>query len=190
MRIAGMVLAVDFTAPALMALLAMVLPPPALAQMLGACILHEAAHFLAMVLLRRKPACLRVSAAGLRLTVQGDALCPPGTYSAILLAGGAANFLAGAFLLWAKKPDAAWAHISLGLFNLLPYRSTDGGTLVLMLLEQRFLTTAPEKPGRIMRGLCIAITAGLSVLLGAAGITSPSLWGMLLFMGIADVMAE
>ena len=186
----GMELAVDFTAPALLALLSAYLPRAALLQMLSACVLHESAHFLLIALTGQKPAQLRVSAAGLRLTMQRGALCPMGAFCAILLAGAAANLLAAAGFALAGLPDAAAANLSLALFNLLPYRSTDGGTLLLAALEHRFCASAPELPQRIMRIICIFAAVLLSALLAAAKVRSLSLWGMLLFMTLAELTAD
>ena len=182
----GLRLALDFTAPALLAFLSMYLPPAALARTAAACLLHESAHLLAIAMTGQKPALLRVSAAGLRLETCGTAVIPLRLFAWILLAGPLVNLLAAAGFLLLRMPEAAAANLSLCGFNLLPFRSTDGGTLLYALLEQRYLTKAPEKP-RII-GLCLSL--GTAAVLWAemyrSGSMQLSLCGMLLFMISAE----
>lgn len=188
--ILGTELAVDFTAPALLALLSLCLPMPAFCQMCAACLLHETAHIAAMLLCGRKPALLRISAAGMRLTLGADALCPLPQLTAILLSGAAANFAAAAALSAAGLPDAAAANLSLGLFNLLPYRSTDGGTWLAALLEPRYIAHAPGRLRTILRICCIFTTLLLSAALLAAHSRNLSIWSMVIFMTAAEFFGE
>lgn len=185
-KLCGMTLAVDFTAPALLALLSLILPPQALLQTLSACMLHECAHLLAAARRGTCPVLLRISAAGLRLEM--PQLCPPRCFAAILIAGPAVNLMAAAAFGKIGMPDAAAANLSLALFNLLPYRSTDGGTLLHAWLEQLLIQRCPELPSRIMRGISCAATAVLFGLLCAAGIRNPSLIGMLGFMFLSEML--
>ena len=186
----GMTLAVDFTAPALLALLSLYLTPPALLQTLSACLLHEAAHLLAAALTGQKPSLLRISAAGMHMELRGSILCPTGTYCVILCAGAAANLLAAAYFSFAGLPSAAQANLSLGLFNLLPFRSTDGGTLLHLLLEHICILKKPELPAVLMRLICCITACLLCCGLCAAGIRNLSVWGMLIFMFCSDMLHE
>lgn len=181
-RLAGLTLAVDFTAPALLALAALLLPQEMLLRTLAACLLHESAHFLALALTGQRPELLRISAAGLRLELRAAAICPLHKSILILAAGPAANFLAAALLYAAGVPEGGGANLALALFNLLPYRSTDGGTLLHLLLEHRFLESSPERPQQILRAISFLTTAAAAELLCRAGIRNPSLWAMLLFL--------
>jgi len=182
----GMELAVDFTAPALLAFLSLMLPKRTFLHMCAACLLHEAAHFFAMIVLRRRPSLLRVSAAGLHLELKQDAVCPLPVLAAVLLAGAAANFSAATLFFALHMPDAVQAHASLAVFNLLPYRSTDGGTLLCAVLEPRLIRSNPAKLRSVMRTLCILLTASLSALLIAAHSRNLSVWCMILFMTAAE----
>lgn len=177
----------DFTAPALLALLSLHLPAHAFLQTCAACLLHEAAHIAAMLLCGRKPALLRISAAGMRLTLGQDALCPLPQLTVILLAGAAANFAAAAGLAAAGLREAAGANLSLGLFNLLPYRATDGGTWLTALLEPRCIAERPERLRSCMRLCSAAATVLLTALLLAAHSRNLSLWGMLIFMAASEL---
>lgn len=185
-----MMLAADFTAPALLALLSLYLTPQAMIQTLSACLLHETAHLLAAALTGQKPSLLRISAAGLRMELRGSMVCPAGRYCLILCAGAAANLLAAGVFALAGLSAAAQANLSLGLFNLLPFRSTDGGTLLHALLERAWIGTRPELPAAVMRAVCCVTAALLCAGLYAAEIRNPSVWGMLIFMFCSDMMRE
>lgn len=182
MTVCGLELAVDFTAPALLALLAMTLPKSAFFDLCTAALLHEGAHFFAMLLTKRRPERLRLSAAGMELSLHEGVLCPLPQLAAILLAGSLAN--AAAAMLFAVKglPDAAAANLALAMFNLLPYRAADGGTLLEALLESHFLEAKPRLPLLVMRLCCCLATAFLAALLIAARVQNPALWAMLLFV--------
>ena len=186
----GMELAVDFTAPALLGLLSIYLPQAAFLQMCAACLLHETAHLLMMGLLAQRPARLRLSAAGMQLPIRSGVLCPMPALTAILLSGAAANLVAALCFFACGDKNSAGANLSLALFNLLPYRSTDGGTLIAALLEHRLIAARPERIPQIMRLLCIAAT--LSVGAGLICIRSGnlSLWGMLLFMTAEELLSR
>lgn len=182
----GLRLALDFTAPALLALLSLRLSPAALLRTVAACVLHESAHLLAIAFTGQKPACLRISAAGLRLETQGTALIPLRCFAAILLAGPLANLAAALGLHLLGMPDSAAANLSLCCFNLLPFRSTDGGTLLHAVFEQRDLTHAPERPRRVLLALSLCTAALLFYGMYRRNAVNWSLFGMLIFMIIAE----
>ena len=185
-----MTIAVDFTAPALLALLLLVLPPHAVMQTVAAGLVHEAAHLIAIAALRRKPLSLRISAAGLQLTAAGTAVMPLRTFAAILLAGPIANLLCAGGFLVSGMHGAAAAHLSLCLFNLLPCRSTDGGTLLYAALEQRFLPHSPELPRRILRLLCTAAVALIALRMYRTGLHNLSLGAMLVYLLLAEYLTD
>lgn len=187
-RLFGIELAIDFTAPAFLALMLLLLPAREVGILLSTCVIHESAHFIALALFHRKPACLRISGVGLRLSVPQAALCKTPTLAAILLAGVGANFLAAALLAWAHAPQAAVAHLTMGLFNLLPFRAADGGTLLYALLEQALTARHPAWIHPLWRGQCIVTLLTLALLMQWGGVHNPSLWGMLVFLGLSECL--
>lgn len=184
----GMRLAVDFTAPALLALLSLILPADALWQTAAACLLHECAHLLMIAALGQKPALLHLSAAGMRLETVGRAVMPLRLSAWILLAGPLANLAAAAGFALCGLREAAAAHLSLSLFNLLPFRSTDGGTLLYLWLEERLLTRAPELPAQILRALAAATAALLLCGMWLLHLRNLSLVGMVAFMVLSEFL--
>ena len=176
-----MEICMDFTAPAWLALLSILLPERAFLRTLAAALLHESAHFFMLALTHRRAQSLRLTAAGMTLRMQEDALCPLPAMCAVLLAGCAANAAAGAVFAFSGLADAAAVNTSLALFNLLPFSGTDGGTLLEVLLTHRLLTAAPENIARILRAVSLGTALVLAALLLACGNRNPFLWMMLLF---------
>ena len=189
-RLFGMNLAVDFTAPALLALLLLVLPAAAVWLTVSAALMHECAHLLMLALLHRRPAMLRLSAAGLRMETAGTAVIPLRLFAWILLAGPLANLAAGAAFLAAGLPAAAAANFSLCLFNLLPFRSTDGGSLLFALLEAWLLPHMPELPLRIMRLAALLTSMLLFCGMHLLRLHNPSLTGMIAFMLLSEFCGQ
>ena len=173
-RFCGITLLADFTAPALLCLMMLMQPQRAVLRVLSACILHETAHFLAAALTGRRPEALRISAFGLCLTLKQPALCPLPAYTVILLAGSAANLAAAAGFFAAGFRNPALVNLSLGLFNLLPYRCTDGGTLLHLLLC-RMTLRRHVNAAQVMRGISLITSLVLAAVMLRRGIDHPLL---------------
>lgn len=182
----GLRLALDFTAPAWFAFLSLYLPPSVLCRTAAACLLHECAHLLVLAATGRKPALLRVSATGLRLEATGTAVMPLRTFAAILLAGPLANLLAAVLFSASGMRESASVHLSLCGFNLLPFRSTDGGTLLDAWLEQHYASKAPELPRRMQRVLGCVTAAVVLICIFYSRCCNFSLLGMVLLMLIGE----
>ena len=188
--ICGIELAVDFTLPATLALLLLILPQNDVAATIFACLLHELAHFLTLIWYKRKPTQLRISGIGMRLAIPQTALCPMRELAVILLSGVAANFIASASFLYLSKPFSAMTNCTLALFNLLPYRSTDGGTLLFAILEHFLTPQCPDKIRKTWRMIWISATFSILMLCGILRLWSVSLAAMLSFLCIMEVLVD
>ena len=186
MNLCGMELTADFTAPALLALLSLRMTQREFLQMCAACLLHETAHLLTVLLLGQRPSQLRLSAAGMRLCLKHDALIPMPAMTAVLLSGIAANLIAAGCLSVRGDAAGAGVNLSLALFNLLPFRSTDGGTLLYAVLEQKFIEHAPAALRSCMRMLCTGTALVLAAAMLLLRCRNLSLWSMLLFVTAAE----
>ncbi len=186
-RFRGITLAADFTAPALLALLMLMQPQSAVLRVLGACVLHESAHFAAAALTGQHPEMLRISATGMHLNLKQPALCPLPAYACILLAGAAANLAAAFWLCRLGLHRAAAVQLSIGLFNLLPYRCTDGGTLLHLLAERAELMHS-RIPFRALLHLPAFLCSLLfAVLLLRSGVRNLPLWAMLCYLTVSEL---
>lgn len=181
-----MQLRLDFTAPALGALLCMMLPVPEVMQMCFACLLHESAHFLAFCYYGCKPQMLHISAVGCNLCGEHLTVYPIGQQAVILLSGVSANLLAAVICMQAGFENAAQWQLATAVCNLMPYRSTDGGTLLYLLLEQLLGGADPRRVQCIWRCWILCITAGFVCLMLHQPHTTVAMWAMLLFLFAAE----
>ncbi len=116
-----------------------------------AALLHECGHLTAARLLGIPPKSLRIDFLGARMDVSGCMLsygsewllCAAGPFTSLLCAAGGA-------LLWSRCPPAvtfSCASLVLGLLNLLPIRSFDGGRMLECALSH---FTTPRLTSRVM----------------------------------------
>lgn len=131
-----------------------------------AAILHELGHLLLMFLCG-----VRVRAIRLRLfdvLIQSDEAPTVKADVLITLGGVAANFLF-ALLLYPVGMKYALPHLALGVFNLLPVMSLDGGHLLEIWMDKRFSprTVAITLKVTSFVFLLPLMTAGLYVLLNS-----------------------
>ena len=96
-------------------------------MLLAAAVTHEMGHWVVLRLTGAAVTRLRITVFGAEMQTERWRLSY-GTELASLLAGPAANLLAGLIWLWAGGPPApAGAQLVLCAFNLLPVRPLDGG---------------------------------------------------------------
>lgn len=131
---------------------------------LFAAALHELGHLLMMLLCRTKVRGIQLGLFDVRIdagrpdTVAGEV--------AVTLGGPMMNLLlAGVFAPLSR--DFCCANLALGLFNLLPVLSLDGGRLTALMLTRRL---SPRGISRVMRALTFLtalplMTAGVWILL-------------------------
>ncbi len=182
----GLRIGIDFTAPAFCALLLLLLPRSEVCLLLSACLIHEAAHFLTLAWVGCRPAFLRISAVGWKLSAERAALYPMQKQVLILLSGAAANLLAALLCYFAQFPQAMAFHLSLGFFNLLPYRAADGGTLLYALLEELLMPVHRSWIRPLWYSGILVFTTALAAVMIRLPQQSLSLWLMLLFLVLSE----
>ncbi len=151
-----------------------------------ACLLHESAHFLAFCYYGCKPQMLHISAVGCNLCGEHLAVYPMRQQAVILLSGVTTNLLAAMVCMQAGFVQAAMWQLATAVCNLLPYRSTDGGTLLYLLLEHTMGDENPHNVQRIWLVLITLITAGFVCLLLHYPQTTAATWAMLFFLFAAE----
>ncbi len=116
---------------------------------LVACMLHELGHLLMFFLVGHTPREISFEASGIRLCKTSPLICYPKELL-VLLSGSAVNLLLClVFYLFLPTPGGllfAAVHLVLGLFNLLPVGTLDGGRIVRLLL---LLKLTPDRADRI-----------------------------------------
>lgn len=100
-----------------------------------ACLVHELGHLFCMALLGVRPACITFGAGGILITPRRDRLLPLQKELLILLSGAAVNFLLSALFRQISLTGAAAVQFLVGVWNLLPASSLDGGAVLRCTAE-------------------------------------------------------
>lgn len=128
------------------------------------CLAHESGHLFAAKIAGLSPECITFCAAGIRLSVK-NGTHSRGLFPELLLlsAGCAVNFALVPMLVAAKMRLWAMVSLSLGIFNLLPLSSLDGGRLIRALCE--YISPAADISSAQRMCDIIIITAALAYFL-------------------------
>lgn len=147
-----------------------------------ACTCHELGHLLCMCLCGLRPAAILCSGAGIRIRLQQAGILSMGREALVLLSGPAVNLLLGLCFLTAGAETAAFVQLLLGGWNLLPYRSLDGGALLRSLLTYR-----GADGGMVWLKLTLTLGTIMFVWLSwRAGLRNPQLLVMLLYLAACE----
>ena len=126
----------------------------------AAAIIHELGHLTAFLIKGYPPKEIHLEYSGIRLIPQRN-LFSFKDESIILLSGSIVNII---FFFLFYKLIKIWAfmHLILGIFNLLPMKSLDGGQFVLMVMQNLF----GVKKGIFVSNIIFVITEALLVTAG------------------------
>ena len=97
--------------------------------------IHECGHLLAMYCFKVKPQCVSLRVFDVAIVASGDRPLVADLF--ITLAGPVINFLS-AFVFYYFSPMLFVSSVVIGLFNLLPIETFDGGHALQILLSRRF----------------------------------------------------
>lgn len=173
---------VEFSFPAVIAFLFLQSDLELLKQSFFVCLIHELGHGIVMTLTGAGIREVRFYAAGIRMTAN---TCLLSTFQmlAVYFSGPLMNLLC-ALLFWKYQPVTALLHLSMGIFNLLPYRILDGGAALESLFETKgdFL--------QIRSRFCMLLSVSLLFLLHFYKILSPALFLMVLYLAFSEISVD
>ena len=173
------------TVPVLI-LFVMLASPEGLAVLLLAALCHELGHYLVLRRCGAVVECVSVTPFGVALQLAPRPQLSYGRELVAVAAGPTVNLLLaftlsalGSLREWAYA--AAGAHLVLGVFNLLPVRPLDGGTMLWLAVAWRWDPFVADKVARIIGGATVLAMCACGVwlwrqtgtpflLLGAAGL--------------------
>ncbi len=101
----------------------------------------------------------------------------------ILLSGPAINFLTAYFYFISENFTPFSVNMILGLFNLLPFTSLDGGAILRNIFEYFEINTST-----IMKITAIIVSLVLCTLLIIFNIGNFAVYGIIIFMGICEII--
>lgn len=128
---------IDFSFFAVTALLCLIGGGENIAAAFSVCLIHEAGHLIPMAIYGEKINSVRISGCGIRIIPFKNPL-KPFIWDIVILSGGSFLNITTGFIILAfcgKMKIFAVMNIILGIFNLLPYRSFDGGEIILTLIS-------------------------------------------------------
>ncbi len=137
---------------------------------LSAVIIHESGHLIAMHRFNCMPKKIKISLFEISIISSGRQQLPPRQNKIIIFFGPFANFIC--FILFyllylfcssVFKP-LAYSNLCVGLFNLLPVMSLDGGQLLYLMLTGRVSDKSAEKCVNIITFLILFPLAALGFL--------------------------
>ncbi len=128
---------------------------------LTACILHELGHIFAMCLFSIAPNKITFYGAGIKITPGYNKITAFSQDLIILMAGSVTNLIIFAFITLFRNHNFtnevfAAINLSIGIFNLIPFKHFDGGKIIDLFLSEYCL-----KMGRVIR----EITRWVSIIL-------------------------
>ena len=98
------------------------------------CALHEAGHLAVLTLTGGRAASVCLTAAGIRIDTRKTGASPVLHDMAVLLAGPAVNAAVYAAMgIMGRGGEFAALNLMAAVYNMLPYRSLDGGAMIAML---------------------------------------------------------
>ncbi|HAJ96924.1 MAG TPA: hypothetical protein DCO72_04235 [Ruminococcus sp.] len=166
----------DFGFPAMLSLL--FLQPEGIAELLTICLLHELGHGLAMALSGAGLKEIRFYSVGIQMRTN-TVLLQTWQLLCIYLSGPAVNLL---FAYWLRGTEIGLLHLAMGCFNLLPFRTLDGGTAIRCILGMH------DNLCRLLTIFCELLALGMILLLMWYEIRNPSLYMMVIYLAIAELV--
>lgn len=122
-------------------------------------IIHEIAHFLALLFTKTHPGKIEIDYFGIRI------LLPENMSTMkkipVLTAGFTINFVLSALFFYLGKIVFACINLFIGLFTMLPLASTDGGEILKTILEEFF----SQKAKIIFKTISVSFCAVISAIL-------------------------
>lgn len=101
-----------------------------------ACAVHESGHIIAMLSCGIRVKAVELSGAGIRIIMQKGGIVPVKSSLFVLLSGPAANIIVFFFVKLAGcRGDFPLLDLMAAVYNILPYRSLDGGAVIALLTE-------------------------------------------------------
>jgi len=132
----------DFTFFALFAVLSLFRFELAI-TLISACLIHEIGHIIAIYSFNGKISDVHFSALGIKIIPKKSIYLPYCKEIIILFSGPFFNFAFFfiSMIISSSLIEFAYLNLALGVFNLLPFSRLDGGSILLIILENIF----PEK---------------------------------------------
>ncbi len=122
----------------------------------SSCLIHELGHCFMAVILNVKFKSLKLWAGGIQIEREHQIISLKSEIL-ILICGPAINIVAALFYMYKGMYDACSINIITALFNMLPYSSLDGGSILKSVLEFNDKNTSFQKYISLLFGITIIL---------------------------------
>lgn len=135
------------------------------------CAVHEAGHIFALMLVGGRIASVELSGFGIRMNRQKSRIISAKSSVFVLLAGPAANIIMYILMkLTGCVGDFPMLNLMAAAYNMLPYRSLDGGAVIAEFTAGTAVENAAELALRAVKLSFIAASAALTISSGTAAL--------------------
>jgi len=154
-KISGIQITFEFSFFAFMALMNIFYKELAM-LLLGACLVHEAGHIIAVYSFDGRIKAVSFSAMGIKIVSDKSACFSDIKEIIILMFGPLFNFIFFFFsvLIFPLSEEFAYINLALAVFNLLPFSKLDGGNILLALCEK---TSLMRNPYALLKSLALIL---------------------------------
>jgi len=150
-----------------------------------ACAVHEAGHLTAMCILGAESRCIIISGLGIRIVQSRDNMISCFRTIIILLSGVIVNFLI--FVSGFFESEFSEINLILFLFNMLPFRNLDGGSILLCIGE---ILKREYESEILLRILAIVISVIIFLLVYIYGQTAIPAGAVILYYCFSELIKQ
>lgn len=165
---------IDFSFFMFMALIFMMNNPDRILLFFVSCIIHEMGHLIAMSIFNAESKSICISGLGIKILQSRNIMLNSGKSLIILICGPLINLIIYLFGINIFSQDFLNINMTLFLFNMLPFRNLDGGSIIVYIGEilnmERFFNSILKISAVVITllMLCAVYFFGGSVIMGAS----------------------
>ena len=148
---------------------------------LCACMIHETGHIIAAVICNVKIERITFSFSGIKMLSESKVTAISKDIF-ILLSGPLINLLTAYFYFHTGNYFPFSVNLILGIFNLLPFTSLDGGVILKKLFEHFEI-----KPDLLIKTIACITVILLLIIFKIYGIYNPAVYGIIIFLGVCEL---
>lgn len=150
----------------------------------SACVIHELGHCFMAIILNVKIIGVKFWVGGV-LIKKENRIIPVSHELMILICGPAFNLIFAVFYALGGRLDEAAVNAAFALFNLLPCRTLDGGSMLCLLLERQLRCAE-----RLQKTVCVSLGAALTLLMLATDTGSIATIGTVILLTVNEAMTS
>lgn len=167
--VGSVALTIDFSFFAVIAILFMTENGYNILCGLSVCFIHEIGHIITMLIMNERIKSIGIYGTGIKIIPYRNPFRAVYRDIIILFSGALLNFIT-ALCTFSTMPIFSLMNLCIGIFNLLPYRCSDGGEIFTELAEYYGNNFIKQNSYRILRAMSIAVSVLILIMFVHFGI--------------------